>query len=415
MDTRSRRLAIMAAAPLFAWCCGVAAQPATSVTTSIDLPEAIRLALAQPRLQAAAHDAAAGDALVGQAASLPNPTLSYLREGQDSGAGTTTLQVSQPIELGGKRQARVLLAREQAALAHGDLAALRRAVRAEVIDAYYTVLVMGRKRTLAGELTALARRGVDVADKRVAAGKVAPLDATRARLAAADAAGELVRAEADLAVALTQLGALIGKPGSAIAPAGQDPDALPPLPPVAEGGDSSAVGRARSRLAAQQAQTAVERAARIPDLTLTLGTQRDDEVGRRQAVVGLSLPLPLFDRNAGRLAAALRRTDQAREELAAARTAAAADLSAARTRYEAARRDAALLHDDVLPGARSAWALTLQGFEAGKFTLLDVLDAQRTWFQAQSRHAGATLAAWRAYADIARLGGAPQQNTDPRP
>jgi len=442
MDTRSTRRAVTAAA-LFACCCGAAAQPATNDTpdgAAIGLADAIRLALAQPRLQAAAHEAAAADALVGQAGSLPNPELGYLREGRDSGARTTTVQISQPIELGGKRGARVLLAREEAALAHTELAARRRDVRADVIAAYYTLLVARRQRALAEDLTGLARRSAEVAAQRVAAGKVPPLDETRARLAAVDAAFELTRAEAALAVAAVQLNALLGKPGRAVAPAQGDaglspalppefPPQLPPqLPPELSaesatpeaGADADietagAVTRARKRLAQQQAQAALERAARIPDLTLTLGTQRDDSVGRRQAVVGVSLPLPLFDRNTGRLTAALRRTEQARAELAAARIESGAALAAARTRYRAARQEAALLRRDVLPGARSAWELTLRGFEAGKFALLDVLDVQRTWFQAQSREAGATLAAWQAYADIGRLGGAQPSDTDNQP
>ena len=59
-----------------------------------------------------------------------------------------------------------------------------------------------------------------------------------------------------------------------------------------------------------------------------------------------------------------------------------------------------LLRQDVIPQARSAYELTLKGFEYGKFPFLDVLDAQRTWFQAQSRLWNSMLDAGRAYADI---------------
>lgn len=425
MDLRSKRLAVMAAACLFTWPGAASSDAAAyaSTATSIDLASAIRLALGQPALRAAAHEAAASDAAVAQAGNYPNPELAWLREGQQAGSRTTTLQISQPVELGGKRQARIALARSEAALAHGELAARRRAMRADVIAAYYTVLVVLEQQRLAQALTGLARRSTEVAARRVAAGKVSPIDETRARLAAADAATGLAEAGASLAIARTRLGALIGKPAEAILPAGAA-DALPELPPLAalleRSGDAGAIQRARRQLAAQEAQAGVERAARLPDLTLTLGTQREDEpelrqlqpgrAGRRQAVVGISLPLPLFDRNQGRLAAALRRTDKARDELAAARIDTEAELSAAATRYATARAEAALLQGEVIPNAGSAYDLTLRGFEAGKFAFLDVLDAQRTWFQLQSRHAGALLAAWRAYADIERLAGADQPN-----
>jgi len=428
MDIRSKRLAVVAAACLFTWSGGaVAQQPASigastsasinaSISAPIDLAAAIRLAFGQPALRAAAHEAAAGDAIAARAGNYPNPELAWLREGQQAGTRTTTLQISQPVELGGKRQARIALAQGEAALAHSELAARKRAIRADVIAAYYTVLVGLEQQRLAQALTGLAQRSTEVAARRVAAGKVSPIDETRARLAALDAATGLMEAGAALAIARTRLGALIGRPpqaAEAIVPAGKA-DALPELPPLAalleRSGEAGAIRRARGQLAAQEAQAGVERAARIPDLTVTLGTQRDDQIGHRQTVVGVSLPLPLFDRNQGRLAAALRRTDKARDELAAARIDTAAELTAAATRYATARAEAARLHDDLIPSAASAYDLTLRGFEAGKFAFLDVLDAQRTWFQVQSRHAGALLDAWRAYADIERLAGADQPN-----
>jgi cobalt-zinc-cadmium efflux system outer membrane protein len=441
MDTRTTRPAAMAAACVLAWCGGIAAQPAAAATpldavlidavrpdaagldaarldaARLDLPGAIRRALEQPALRAAAHEVAASEAAAGQAGNLPNPELAYLREGQDSGARTTTVQLSQPIELGGKRRARVALARGEAALAHSELAARRREVRAEVIAAYYAVLVAQEQQALAQALIDLARRGVDVAARRVAAGKVSPIDETRARLAAVDAVTGLAEAKAALAIARTRLGALIGIAPDGIALVGREaaifPDGLPDMPPLetllARAAEAGAVGRARSQLATQQAQAGVERAARMPDLMLTLGTQRDDGAGRRQAVVGLAVPLPLFNRNGGRLEAALRRTDKARDELAAAEAGAAAELRTASIRYTGARDEATLLQRDVIPQAHQAWTLTLKGFEAGKFAFLDVLDAQRTWFQARSRRAAALLAAWRAYADIERLAGTDQQ------
>ena len=418
MDTRSILFALF-----FAGGCAsaqpasaqpAAATPAASGAAPMTLAEAIRRALAQPAVRAAAHELAASEAAVGQAGNFRNPELAWLREGREAGTRTTTVQISQPIELGGKRQARIALARGEAEIARSELALRRLAVRADVIAAYYAVLVAEDSRALAQELAGLAQRSVDVAARRVAAGKVSPIDETRARLAAVDAATELTRTDAELAAARAQLAALVGTPADAIllaGPADALPELLPPAALQARLAAGAAVARARSQLAAQEAQAGVERAARVPDLTVTLGSQREDQpelrtAGRTQAVFGVSVPLPLFDRNDGRLAAALRRTDKARDELAAAEHAAGAGLDAARIRYAAARAEAMLLQRDAIPQAHSAWRLTLQGFEAGKFGFLDVLDAQRSWFQARVRRAGALLAAWRAYADIERLAGA---------
>ena len=417
MTIRPKRhhvLGVVAALALAWRCC--AAEPmraAPGTATPIDLSTAIGLALGQPSVQAAAHEVSASEAGLEQAGRLPNPELAYLREGQQTGTRTTTVQINQPIELGGKRQARVALAQGALGLARSEQLAVRRQVRAEVIAAWYDVLVARQRQELAEALGELARKSVEVAGKRVAAGKISPIDETKARLAAADAAMELNQAKAQLVLARTKLGALVGRPADAI-DITSSPGELPQVQPLAvllsRIGDAAEVRQARSQLTAQEAQAGVERAARLPDLTLSVGTQRDEQAGRRQTVLGLSVPLPLFDRNEGRLKAALRRTDKARDELAAAQTKAAAALVSAYTRYEVAAGETALLRQDVIPQAQSAYELTLKGFEYGKFPFLDVLDAQRTWFQAQSRLWNSMLDAYRAYAEIERIAGTIEQD-----
>lgn len=405
----TRHLAVLVAASALAWRCGAEPMRAAAPAAPIDLPSAIALALDQPAVRAASHEAAATDALVAQADRLPNPTLSWQREGQQPGLRTTTVQIAQPIELGGKRGARVALARGAAALADGDRLAQRQAVRADVIAAYYAVLVAGHRLAVVQASMALARKTADVTARRVAAGKISPIDATRARLALVDADTAHNGAAAALAIARTTLGALTGLPADDLVLV-DDGDRLPEPEPLAallaRTDDSAALRRARGQLAARQAQVDVERAARVPDVTLSVGTQRDDQAGRRQAVVGLSVPLPLFNRNADALRAALRRTDQAGDELAAAATATTAALTSAHTRYVSARREAQLLRDDVVPSAQAAYEQTLKGFEYGKFSFLDVESAQRTWYGAQARQWDSVENAWRAWADIERLAGA---------
>jgi cobalt-zinc-cadmium efflux system outer membrane protein len=407
MNTRSKRLRVLVVLSALAWRCG-AAEPLDGTPSPIDLPAAVRLALDQPALRAAAHELAATEASVAQANRLPNPELQYLREGQQAGTRTVTVQLNQPIELGGKRGARVAAAQGAVELANSELMARRQDIRADVIASFYEVVVARRRQELAQALSELARKSVEVASKRVAAGKVSPIDETKARLAAVDSSTELNQAAAALAIARTTLAAMIGQAADTLDLA-EPPDRFPDIGPLAalqaRAKDAASIRRARSQLSAQEAQAKVERAARIPDITVSVGTQRDDQLGKRQTVLGLSVPLPLFNRNADALRAALLRTDKAREELAAAEISASSALTAACTRYETARNEATLLRRDVVPNARLAYELTLKGFEYGKFSFLEVLDAQRTWFQAQSRQWTSTLEAYRALADIERIAG----------
>ena len=111
----------------------------------------------------------------------------------------------------------------------------------------------------------------------------------------------------------------------------------------------------------------------------------------------------MFDNNRGNLLEALRREDKARDELAATRTRLVSEALQAREQLDAARAEAKALRDDILPGAQSAYLASSKGFELGKFGFLDVLDAQRTLFQAKSQHLNALAQAHRAAAEIDKL------------
>ncbi|WUR16069.1 TolC family protein [[Empedobacter] haloabium] len=405
MTIPSGRCVVLAAVSALALRCGPAAAQATpAAQPPLTLQAAIALAtMHHPALRAAAHDAAANTAAIEQARQLPNPELSYLREGRDPGSRTTTIQLSQPIELGGKRQARVALAQAGLDVALGERRLRQQGLRADVIAAYFDTLVAQERAALAREAAALAERSADVVARRVAAGKASPVDAARARLVPADARIERDRAATALAIARQRLEFLVGTPLAARPLASVDTE--PPPVVAADADHAPAVRRAGSELALQRARADVERAARMPDLTLTVGSQRDDQLARRQAVVGVAIPLPLFNRNGGNVAAARERAAQAQAQLEAARLEAAMALGAAQLRQAQARAEAALLAQTVVPDARSVYESALKGFEYGKFAFLDVLDAQRTLLQARTRHLQALQEAWAARAELEQFAG----------
>ena len=119
------------------------------------------------------------------------------------------------------------------------------------------------------------------------------------------------------------------------------------------------------------------------------------------------MPLPIFDSNRGNVREALQREDKARDEAAALAMRLRAEALSARQRLDAARVEAETMVREVLPGAQSAFDATLRGFELGKFSFLEALDAQRTLFQARAQYLKALGDAHRAAAEIDRLiGGA---------
>ena len=148
--------------------------------------------------------------------------------------------------------------------------------------------------------------------------------------------------------------------------------------------------------------------------------RRDDAMVRDQLLVGVSVPLPIFNRNQGNLLEALRREDKARDELQAVRTSVAADAHQALEKVNARHREARLLQAEVLPGARSAYEAATIGFENGKFSFLELLDAQRTLFSATAQYLASVAAVHAALGefeailnDLTAVGFKPNPKTAP--
>ena len=395
--------------------------PATARTQEpaapLSLHGAVALALQfNPGLSAAAREQDATEAAIVQAGAWPNPVLDVQVEDLRRDNRTTTVQLSQPIELGGKRAARVTAAERTRDQAASALAARRSDVRASAVTLFFEVLTAQERWRLAQDSVGLAQTATRAAANRVAAGKVSPLEETRARVAEAGIRVELLQAEGTLRSARQQLAALWGNPAPRFT---QAQGAVDQLPPDALAQDvagrlhaAPVLRQARLEVERRRALSDLEQARRVPDITVSLGAKRvppsgsETTSGRNQVVVGLSVPLPIFDTNRGNVAEALSREDKARDELAAAELQLGADVAQATERLRSARATADTLQRDALPGAQTAYQAATKGFELGKFSFLEALDAQRTLFQVRAQYLLALADAHRAAGELDRLLGA---------
>ena len=403
-------------APLIAACCLASAVAAPHAV--LTLPSALELAMhANPELAAARREIDALGFDAAQAGHFPNPTIDYLREGEaDNGA--TTVQLSIPIELGGKRAARRQVANVSLDLGRQALALTRARVRADTVLAYSELYLAGERLRLVQAGAALAAASTATAARRVQAGKLSPVEETRARVAEANVRIELLQAERDQALARQRLAALLPPSAPPFDSVAAPASALPRLPELAglmvRLEQSPAMAQARLEVLRRTALAQVELARRAPDLTVLVGSKRERSLGernlgaggdKRQLVLGVSVPLPLFDRNTGAVLAALRRVDRARDDEAAALVKLRLELQQAHARLASALQEIALIDADIVPGAQSAFDAASRGFELGKFSHLEVLDARRTLFQSMQQHVRAVAEAQRAAFDIAVVTG----------
>lgn len=115
---------------------GQAVHKAVPVAQPLTLSEAIRLALQfSPQIVANQQELAASEGAVIQAGARPNPEVQALLEDTRRDSRTTTVQLSQPIELGGKRSARISVAEAARAQTAVDIEGRRAQIRADVADA----------------------------------------------------------------------------------------------------------------------------------------------------------------------------------------------------------------------------------------------------------------------------------------
>lgn len=389
--------------------------PGAAQPGALTLEQALSLALGRhPDVLAARSEVLAAEAARLSAGARPAPTVEFGQEDTRPETRSTTLQLARPFELGGKRKARLDVAERghEAALARQSLR--RTQLRAEVVAAFVDALVAQERLRLAEAALDIARSGSDAASRRVAAGKVSPIEETRARVALAGVRAEQAQARGELAAALRGLRALLGLPdpiervvGDIVLPSAMSQQAL--LERVTRAPALRVAQLDAERLAAI---ARLERTRRVPDVTVGVGARRNGELGRTQALLTVSIPIPVADAWRGAELEALRRQDQARFEAEAAELRLRADASRAHERLQAALSEARTLSEEVLPDAQGAFDATVKGYELGKFGFLDVLDAQRTLLLSRTQSLRAIAQAHTAAAEIERLLG---EETQPPP
>nr|WP_256476220.1 TolC family protein [Siccirubricoccus soli] len=381
--------------------------------------QAVELALARApilRSAEAGRRAAQGDRVT--AGLRPNPEFAFDAEnigGSGSYGGIrsleTTYSLSQRIETGGKRQARIAAASRAVALTGLDVEAVRLDLVREVVRALAEAVATGRAVEIARERVRLADEVLRATRARVEAGREAFPQQRRAEVARETAAVFAERAQREAAVALRALSVLLATPGVEVMPTRAAWfDDLGPRPDPARAAALPPGQLDRSRLDAlidqRRAELDLQRRNAIPDVAVGAGVRRFREAGGDTAfVLGLSVPLPIFDRNQGNILRAGAELSRAEAEAERGRLYLNAALADAERRLDQAWRAADSLRRVVLPAAGEAAAAAREGYAAGRFSLLEVLDAQRTLSDTREQINAALLEVQQVRADIARLRG----------
>ena len=349
-----------------------------------------------------------------QAGKFRNPELAI--ESEDINANTrpntraaqfTTIRFSQLIELGGKRSARINAASIGQELADKNYESKRLELIARVANVFTKVLAGQEQLRLVKESMQLAQKVVNSATKRVEAGKAPPIEETKAKVAFSTIGIELEQTRRDLVAARKQLSLLWGNPSPQFRKVLGDLESRVVIPSfeVLEQRihKNPIVLYSIKNVEQHEALLEIEKLRRIPDITIGAGVRRYTQADETTAIVNVSIPIPLFDLNQGNLQAANQRVGKAIDEQSATDLQLRSKLTGAYESLLAAQNEIKVLNDEVLPGARSSFDIANKGYELGRFSFLEMLDAQRTLFQNQVLYIRALANYHRLINEIERL------------
>ena len=391
---------------------------------TLTLARALALTLERsPELAAVSWDIRAAEARIIQARLLPNPELGLTAEDLTGTRGfkngenaERTLQLSQLVELGGKRTARIGEAQLNRALTDFDYQVKRVEVLRATTRAFVDVLVAQRRLALAEETVQLWEHAVPLTKKRVEQGAAPEVEVTRINVAVALAqiTREHSRREAlgAKAVLSSQWGETRAVRFENVTGDLDRMEAVPPLGTlVARLGNHPQLARWTVERERREATLRLQQAQAVPDLTALAGPR---VVGRADdltlGVIGFSMPLPLFNRNQGNIAEARALIEKARPEERVIEARAFAELSVAYQTMVRAIEEVATLKERVLPSATQTVTLLSEGYSAGRFSQLEILDARRTLTEARDRHLRALADYHKSLADVEALTAQPVES-----
>lgn len=386
---------------IVAGACGLAAAGA-GAQQPITRSDAVAAALEHgPRLAVARADTAAARALSLTARAYPNPVLatSYSKSVPQLHA---TIEV--PLDYPWVRNNRIASARSAERAAQYRFAYEHAAIALEA-DTTYTVALAAQAHAR------LSRRNAEAADSllrmavlRRDAGDASELDVELASVSAGQQANLAAADSLAYASALLDLQAVMGVVTDRSAITLGDTLGFPPT-------DSAVVALAGTPLtiaAAEEALSSAESALRLQSRSLfllpsiTAGVEGRDPTRSEPGIlptVGLSIPLPLLDRNRGPIAQAKAERERAAAELTLARV--ESETSVARARRERAIALARATRDRALiASADRVAAMSLRGYQEGALTLPNVLEAQRAARDVLGQYIDDLAAAWNASAAL---------------
>lgn len=342
-----------------------------------------------------------------QAGLYPNPSLNYssVEVGAASTSGLHQLSLNQQIVIRNKLEYRRQVAAHEIQQAQQRLEQQRLRVLTSVRNGFYQALAYQRLLEVTQKVEKIAEEQVQTIRRLIEAGESSEVDFLQARIEVNNARLRVRDAEAQRYQALRELAAMANLPAEELQHLeGRLPIRFAQLDWQATLHDlwqrSPEVTEAHFALQRAQWRVQVAQAERVADPTVGLGVGYDDGSGDPFANVNVSMPLPWHDRNQGNFRTAIAEVKAAEQNVERVRLNLQQRLAGAFRNYDASRQQVLLYSEELLPDTQKSLDLVREGYRQGQLSYLQLLTAQRAYFQANVGYYQTILTAQTAKVQI---------------
>ena len=395
--------------------------------------EAVRYALSHNAdLLAVRKEIEAARALVRQAASRANPMIDVERKEQLNGSDNDTMIGGTfPLELGGRRSARILVAQRELEMKERLLTDRERLLAAEVKAKFGQALGEMLKLGFTENLLTTTDRGYRLVVARVTEGSTAPLEQNMVLVEVNRIRSLRETGEGKVQVALLELRNLIGMmPEEPLRLRGDLNSSLEPMPSIAVVTEVALKERPdvqAARAAEVLAEALIQEARSSGRLDASVTARYElmnsgfpqkgfDDAGRlvpidgrfHSLAVGVNIYLPVRNRNQGSIEAAVADKEAATRRREFTELTVRREVAASFARYEQSMRAAEIYRVGVRDQANANLDVVRQTYELGSKTLLDFIAEQRRFIEVETSFIDSLLETYLAQVDIERATASPK-------
>jgi cobalt-zinc-cadmium efflux system outer membrane protein len=358
----------------------------------ITLTDLFRIAeVENPVLAAARNSVKAKAGQARQVGLYPNPTLEFEIEElstDDPENRKDKVSLMQQLVISGRRGNAVAAARADQEAATHDMEQTRRDVYRRIHSLWAEQLYFRETDVVLGGLLGVAKQTLEIAETRFEARAAPEVHVTKALLEVYELETAQHRLTSERARAVAELTALLG--GIQV-PLDRlvgtlDADSLNIRDLRGNVSQHPAIIAAETRVKAAEAGLREAKSERVPDLGLFVSYGRSRPAGGDFLEAGFSLPIPLFNRNQGRVAESHALVAKAQDRMRTIKSDFQVLLAAADATYEAIRDELRASADQLMPAAERGLTQAQEGYRVGRVPFLELIDAQRTFSSVRLRN-----------------------------